>query len=503
MQKYLGCLLVVALAAPPLRAAEPMGKVVREDWDAAYLDGQKAGYTRVLVREFEKDGKKFFRTTMNLYLVLRRFNDTVEMKVETGTDETADGKVVGVQMRQTLGKNQVLEMIGTVEGEQMLIKVTGNMNMEKKVKWNDKVIGLYKEQQLYKDKGVKAGSEFSYLHFEPLIGAVVTINVTVGDYETVKVNGIDRKLLRTEAVPEKIQGVQLPGTSFWLDKDLNVVRSEVAMPGLGKLVLARTTKDVALSPVVPAKISDIGLNQLIPLNRRIQNPQDSSNVVYKVTLPGDDEPGTSFAKDNRQDIKNIKGKTFELHVKAVRQPPAKATENAKVDEEYLKSSYFITSADSEVQKLAKKAVGAEADPWKKAQLIERWVRNNMKIQNFTEAMATADHVARNLEGDCTEHAMLAAAMCRAVGVPSKIAVGLVYVDGPKPVLGYHMWTEVWVRGEWVPIDATLGKGSIGAAHLKISDHSWYDTQSLKPLLPVMRVMLAKVQIEVVKAEGAE
>ena len=70
-----------------------------------------------------------------------------------------------------------------------------------------------------------------------------------------------------------------------------------------------------------------------------------------------------------------------------------------------------------------------------------------------------------------------------------------------PVLGYHMWTEVWVRGDWVPIDATLGRGSIGAAHLKISDHSWHDTQSLKPLLPVMRVMLGKVSVDVVKVEG--
>src|SRR4029077_11471295 len=123
--------------------------------------------------------------------------------------------------------------------------------------------------------------------------------------------------------------------------------------------------------------------------------------------------------------------------------------------------------------------------------------------NFTEAFATADHVARTLEGDCTEHAVLTAAMCRAAGVPSRTALGLIYVDSNRgPALGFHMWTEVWVDGQWLPIDATLGRGFVGATHLKISDHSWHDTTTLTPLLPVVRVV-GKVAIEVVRVSGDE
>jgi hypothetical protein len=69
-----------------------------------------------------------------------------------------------------------------------------------------------------------------------------------------------------------------------------------------------------------------------------------------------------------------------------------------------------------------------------------------------------------------------------------------------PVFGYHMWTEVYVQGQWLSLDATLGKGSIGAGHIKITDHSWHDTRSLAPLLPVMRVMLGKPAIEVVQVD---
>ena len=56
--------------------------------------------------------------------------------------------------------------------------------------------------------------------------------------------------------------------------------------------------------------------------------------------------------------------------------------------------------------------------------------------------------------------MLATAMCRVVGIPSRTAIGLVYaVDRIKgPVMAFHMWTEVWIDGQWLSIDATRGEG---------------------------------------------
>jgi transglutaminase/protease-like cytokinesis protein 3 len=126
----------------------------------------------------------------------------------------------------------------------------------------------------------------------------------------------------------------------------------------------------------------------------------------------------------------------------------------------------------------------------------------MKAFEFSQALATADNVAKTLSGDCTEYAMLAAAMCRAVGVPSRTALGVVYAppkDG-KPYLAFHMWFEVIADNQWLPLDATLGKGGIGPGHIKISDHSWYEEKGLAPLLPVLRALCVKPNLEVVKVE---
>jgi transglutaminase-like putative cysteine protease len=113
-------------------------------------------------------------------------------------------------------------------------------------------------------------------------------------------------------------------------------------------------------------------------------------------------------------------------------------------------------------------------------------------------ISPASQVCRDLTGDCRQHGMLLAALCRAAGIPARTAVGLVYVDDPGrgPILGFHMWTEVWIKGQWLMLDAVLGRGSVGAAHLKVADHTWHDTQTLAPLLPVTRV-LGKIKVEVV------
>ena len=54
-------------------------------------------------------------------------------------------------------------------------------------------------------------------------------------------------------------------------------------------------------------------------------------------------------------------------------------------------------------------------------------------------------------GDCNEHTVLFVALARALGLPARTAVGLVYLDGS---FYYHAWPEVWL-GEWVAVDPDL------------------------------------------------
>ena len=142
---------------------------------------------------------------------------------------------------------------------------------------------------------------------------------------------------------------------------------------------------------------------------------------------------------------------------------------AEADAVYIRPNGMVTSDDGEVILLARKAVGDASDPWEKVVRIERWVARNMR-NNFSTAFAPASEVARTLTGDCSEHAVLVAAMCRAVGIPSRAAIGMIYVNEERRRLkgfGFHMWPEVYVNQRWVAVDSSWDQTDVDATHIKL------------------------------------
>ncbi len=166
---------------------------------------------------------------------------------------------------------------------------------------------------------------------------------------------------------------------------------------------------------------------------------------------------------------------------------------AEVDPKYLKSNVLVTSDDQRVRLLALKATQSAEDPWQKAVAIQKWVYEHIREKNFKVAFAAANEVARNLAGDCTEHAVLAAAMCRAVDIPSRVVVGLLYVERHAG-FGYHMWNEVYVNQRWVAIDPSWNQSMVDAVHIKISESSLDGIAPFEAFSPIIRVM-GKLEID--------
>lgn len=535
MRKF--CTFLVLLAICQTSAlAQPEGKLVKEYWDAAFLEGQKSGFVRTTTYEKERGGQKFLHTNIELNLTLKRYHAVVNLRMESGAEETPGGRVTKVFVRQFLGAGQELNLTGTVAGDNLHI-TSDNGKIDKKITWNKDVIGLHRQQHLCQERKVKPGDRFAYYAFEPGIQSAVVVRIAVKDEQEVEVLDARKKLLRVEVTPDKIElsgnTIQLPPVVLFLDKDYQPARTEMEMPGVGKIVLYRTTRAIATAPsAADIRSVDLGLKTIVPLNRPIRNPHETKRVVYRITIKDDENPRTAFAADERQQIKNVQGNTFELHVQAVRRPHAQARQAGDSSpvplekggpkqkpeaelirtlpsevpqsgpdgpgDEYRKSCYFLNSDDEQVKQLAQKIVGTETDPWEKTQLIEKWVCKSMRGSNAI-AFATASQIARELQGDCRQHAVLAAALCRAADVPSRTALGLVYFEGSdgKPGMAFHMWAEVWIAGQWIAIDPTLGQGGIGAAHIKIAHHSWHNTETLSPLLTVVRV-LGRLTIEVLE-----
>src|SRR5581483_9667790 len=120
----------------------------------------------------------------------------------------------------------------------------------------------------------------------------------------------------------------------------------------------RTTREIATAPAAPRQLTDIGLKTLIPLNRALSRPYSARSAVYRVTVRGDNDPGSALARDDHQEMRNRRGDTFELHVHPVQKSEHRRRAGA-APAEFLESCYFIDCGDARVKELARRAVGAE------------------------------------------------------------------------------------------------------------------------------------------------
>ena len=115
----------------------------------------------------------------------------------------------------------------------------------------------------------------------------------------------------------------------------------------------------------------------------------------------------------------------------------------------IKANEYLQSDHETIIELAREAVGSSNKAGVAAKKIENFVSNYITNKNLSVGYATAVEVAHTREGDCTEHSLLAAAMCRSLGIPARVVTGLAYVPrfvGSKDICGPHMWVQVNVDG---------------------------------------------------------
>ncbi len=522
MLRFLVCLLVLTLTVAPVGAAQQPAKKIEPKsvvdlWQAAYFEGLKVGHTHRLVTQTGEGDQLRYRTTHAMHLVIKRYGGVVPITLEQTCVETADGKVLELGLTQTIGMPPKQKIVGQVADGAITLTVSLDDKVQgtRKLPFPEECLGLYAQETIFQRKKSKPSDKLSLTSFELAFMGPLTIRAEVKDKEKVDqllmkkdkegkllISREPAVLLRVETTPDAVlvgeTRVQLPSKTIWLDSKMMPVREQFEMPGLGVVTLYKTTREAALKEgVAPDRLPDFGLNINIPVRQTLDEPYKTQTAVYRVTWK--EKLDRVFAEDARQTIRNATDKSLELVVTAQRGPGT--NDNAmSPGQEYLTSNQFIDSDDARIRALARAITRKENDPWKKALLLEKWVHDNMKVSTSV-GFPNASKIANDLEGDCRQHALLLAALCRAQSIPSRTAIGLIYVrePGKSPYFGFHMWTEVWVRGKWTALDAVLGQGGVGATHLKMADQSWDKVETLAPLLPISQV-LGKLQIDIVSAK---
>ena len=128
---------------------------------------------------------------------------------------------------------------------------------------------------------------------------------------------------------------------------------------------------------------------------------------------------------------------------------------------FLAPTIFIQSDKNAVRGLAKIIIGREKSALKITRKLMRWVYTNIE-KKPTLSIPSALEVLKTKQGDCNEHAVLMAALCRAVGIPAKVCAGIVYLNGR---FYYHAWIEVYLN-RWISVDPTMNQFPADVTHIK-------------------------------------
>jgi transglutaminase-like putative cysteine protease len=163
---------------------------------------------------------------------------------------------------------------------------------------------------------------------------------------------------------------------------------------------------------------------------------------------------------------------------------------------YLAAEALIESDAPAIRSEAEQAVRGADTARIRAERLTRYV-NGLLDKKPTVSLPSALEVLRTKVGDCNEHTALFVAMARAIGIPSRIDVGLVYMHG---AFYYHAWPEIYLveeassRGMWIPVDPTLNQFPADATHIRLARGGLDRQAAILPLIGRLKMRVVDVEL---------
>jgi len=297
-----------------------------------------------------------------------------------------------------------------------------------------------------------------------------------------------------------LHGFDLVSTS-WSDEAGILLRSDQNMMGINVRML-RADRERALGG--GAQSPELMISTLIKPNRRV-DCFGSESIRYRLKLKESGTPLSLPPTTGMQEARPNPDGSVELLVRRQKHDRL-AGESGPIEsappevEEFLASVPMINWKDPEIQSMAERARGDETNGYRIVDRLRRYVTEVIEEKSLDVGFATASEVARNRKGDCSEHGVLLAALGRACGIPSRVVGGLVYVDsfgGKRGVFGFHMWTQMYIDGGWIDLDAAQDETDCNPTHIALAVSSM-DEETAFTLAAALLETIGRLDIEILE-----
>jgi transglutaminase-like putative cysteine protease len=263
---------------------------------------------------------------------------------------------------------------------------------------------------------------------------------------------------------------------MWLDDNGLTYREESIMG----LVMERTTPEEALKTDQLAGGLDLINAYALPVDPPIESPGDLTELT--VELEGIEPHYLQALNSARQEVLSTEPLRVRLRPIPV---PADSTNL----ETYLAATPTIQSTHPKIQAICALYNEENYSNEEKTRLLRHWVYKYLKKRPVV-SLATASEIVERGVGDCSEHTILFTALSRGLGIPTKIHVGLVYLEGR---FLYHAWPVVYLNQQWVAVDPTLDQPVADATHIALLESDFTNLYQLIPILGRISIRIINQQ----------
>jgi transglutaminase-like putative cysteine protease len=327
------------------------------------------------------------------------------------------------------------------------------------------------------DAGLTPGAHYEWTIFDPATLRNTPIALDVAKRELVSVGGQRVPAFRVETAYAGLR------TTSWITDTGEVVLEKSPM---GLETIRETPADAQRMAVPDSVRSDLlSASAIVPTGKlRIDEPRDVRRLRLRLT--GADVPSADLGGVGQ----TVDGDVVEIQDPQGFQPGAADPDIAR----YLQPEPLIESDAPEIRAEAAVAVKNITAVRARAERLTRHV-NAILDKKPTVSLPSAREVLRTRIGDCNEHTALYVAMARALGIPARIAVGLVSVRG---AFYYHAWPEVYLaegrgRGMWLPVDPTLNQFPADGTHVRLARGGLDKQAAILPLIGRLKIQILDLE----------
>jgi len=447
-------------------------------WRGVYYRGEKIGFT-VSQTLPERDG---FELQEDGRLQMALLGATTAATIRTDAHVNRAFALRAFEFSLDPGTGKV-EVRGRLDGRRLALEVRtpSGARAEERLLDEPPALSLNLSRRLA-GGGLTTGARHQWTMFDPATLRNSPVVVDVGKRELVRGAGVAP--IPAFRVEMTYAGLR---TTSWVTDTGEVVREESPLG----LITIRESPESARAMAVSNRVREdlLQTSAVVPnMSTRIDEPRDVRRM--RLRLRGLEAAG--FPRGDLDGVaQRVDGDVLELidprQLKAERADPDAAR--------YLAAEPFIESDAPEIRAEADTAVRGVDGDRARAERLTRYV-NALLDKKPTVSLPSAREVLRTKVGDCNEHTALYVAMARAIGIPARIAVGLVFVHG---AFYYHAWPEVYVdraagRGLWLPVDPTLNQFPADATHLRLTRGGLDRQAAILPLIGHLAIDVASVDL---------